>query len=97
MPDLPNLPPAPDKTPPKRSGPTLWDTMWRTGWWVPLVVLFVLAWHEMSSSVTKTIDYSQFEQYLAKGEVDECKIDDTEITGRITLKQSSAEGTPGRG
>ena len=68
--------------------------MRRTGWWyIPLVLLILWGWHEMSSSMTKTIDYSQFEHYLAKGEVADCKIDDTEITGHITVKQPPPEGT----
>ena len=93
MPDLPDLPPKPDKTPPKRSGSTFWDAMRRTGWWyIPLVLLILWGWHEMSSSMTKTIDYSQFEDYLAKGEVADCKIDDTDITGHITVKQPPPEG-----
>ena len=32
----------------------------------------------------EAIDDSQIEDYLAKGEMTECKIDDTDITGRIT-------------
>ncbi len=67
--------------------------MRRTGWWyIPLVLLILWGWHEMSSSMTKTIDYSQFEDYLAKGEVADCKIDDTDITGHITVKHPPPEG-----
>jgi cell division protease FtsH len=67
--------------------------MRRMGWWnIPLVVLLLLGWREMSSSLVKTIDYSEFQEHLAKGEVDECKIDDSDITGRITLKQPPPEG-----
>jgi cell division protease FtsH len=40
--------------------------------------------HQMS---VKTIPYSQFKQYLAAGEVVECEVKESEITGRVVPKE----------
>jgi cell division protease FtsH len=61
---------------------------WRLAWlYIPLMLLILWIWqdqlHQMSIS---TIPYSQFKRHLAEGEISECRIEDTEITGRIVPK-----------
>ena len=99
MPDLPKPPPGPDKTPPKPDGSTFWDYFRRMGWYPPLLLLIVILWMWQSTlpaMLTKTIDYSVFEDYLAKGEVDECKIEDVDIVGKITPKPPAKETAPAK-
>ena len=93
MPDLPNPPPGPDNTPRKPSGPTFWDSFRRVGWlYIPIIIFILWMWRDMfSSMLTKTIDYSVFKEHLVRGEVDECKISDTEILGHITPKEPAKE------
>ena len=77
--------PKPRKTPGKPPQGPNWRSVW---WYIPLTFLALWAWqdafHEMS---VKTIPYSQFKQYLAAGQVADCKIEETEITGQIVPKQ----------
>ncbi len=86
----PKMPFGPRKnleTPP--AGPN-WSMVW---WYLPLMLLLLWVWqdqlHEMS---VKSIPYSEFEQDLARGEVTECQVQETEITGKIMPKP--AEGEP---
>ena len=69
-----------------------WQSMW---WYIPVMLLLLWVWqdqlHQMS---VKTIPYSQFKQYLAAGEVAECKVEDLEITGRIVPKRASVRRRP---
>ena len=70
------------------------------GWWyLPLLLLSLLIWQSLVPGMltTKTIDYSVFLDYLTRGEVDECKIEDTEIVGHITPKQPAKEKAPAKG
>ena len=50
------------------------------------LVMLMLLWiwqDQLHQLKVKTIPYSQFKQYLAAGEVAECKVEDLEISGRI--------------
>ena len=69
------------------------------GWWyLPLVLLILWIWQStVPSMLTKTIDYSVFKEYLARGEVVECKIEETDIVGHITPKTPAPAATPAKG
>jgi cell division protease FtsH len=66
---------------------------WRFAWWyLPLMLLMLWLWQDLASQMSvKTIPYSQFKQYLAKKEVSECEVRETEIFGRVVPKPSAAE------
>jgi cell division protease FtsH len=73
--------------------PPNWQSIW---WYIPLLLLMLWIWQDMLYQVAvKTIPYSQFKQYLAAGEVKECEIKDTEITGQIVPKSSPPPKSPG--
>ncbi len=93
-----NLPPDPKRTPKPPSGPRKNLTPpkaseWRTIWWyLPLMLLMLWIWQDQLHQMSiKTIAYSQFKTYLAEGEVSECEIQDTEITGQIVPKPAAAQ------
>jgi len=87
----PKLPPGPRKnlqTPPV--GPD-WRVIW---WYIPLMLFILWFWQDqVRRMAVKTIPYSQFKQYLAEGEVAECDVQDTEITGRIVPKGARSEAS----
>lgn len=60
----------------------------RFAWWyIPLMLLFLWLWQDFAYLATvHTIPYSEFKDHLANGEVSECQIKETEITGKITPK-----------
>ncbi len=83
---------APKKSGP--SGPPPFPNLtpnWRLGVWHFLITLALLwIWQDAFHAVAvKTIPYSQFKQHLARGEVTECEIKESEIVGRITPKPES--------
>ncbi len=82
---MPEQPDAKKPTPPPRP-----PFSWRPLVGYVLVSLFLLwLWQDMySSSAIRTIPYSEFKEYLARGEVTKCDIQETEIDGEIA---------PGRG
>ncbi len=80
----PKQPPWPKRNPETPAGAPNWRFIW---WYIPLMLFLLWFWQDqMHQMSVKTIPYSQFKQYLADGEVAECKIEDTEITGRIVPK-----------
>jgi len=65
---------------------------WR--WWI-WYLIFMLAmlwlWQKAAHQVAfRTIDYSQFKNYLTQGEVVECSVGPSEITGKIQPKAAPA-------
>jgi cell division protease FtsH len=100
MPQLPNpvppnsAPPNPKKGP-DVSKPRAWGPM--IGY-IVLSLMILWVWQDMYSAATvRTIDYSEFKAALAKGEVTECNIQETDIVGHIvpkTAQEKSKENTP---
>jgi cell division protease FtsH len=82
-------PPTPQK---KTQGlPPQW-TSWI--WYVLLTLVMLWAWQDAAHRVTvRTIPYSQFKSYLEHGEVVECSVTKTEITGTIQPRASSTSQT----
>lgn len=81
----------PDKKTPKKapSVPPQWQTLL---WYLPFMLLLLWFWQDAwSNMVVKTIPYSQFKQYVARGEVTECLITENAIEGRIVPKKKSSE------
>ncbi len=69
---------------------------WR--WWI-WYLIFTLGmlwlWQEAAHQVVyRTIDYSDFKNYLAQGEVVECSVAQTEITGKIQPKPAPLAKQP---
>src|ERR1041385_3214253 len=63
---------------------------WRFSLW-PFVIAFLLLWlwqTAMNHFMVETIPYSDFKNYLARSEVVECSVKETEITGKIQPKTS---------
>jgi cell division protease FtsH len=96
MPVLPELPKKPSDSPPKPDDSPR-PPIWRFPWWyivLILVILWVWVWQEvLTLGPVKTITYSEFKSYLARDEVQDCKIQDTEITGHVALKSTTPEKT----
>src|SRR6202041_970587 len=71
------------------------EPQWRLWIWYFLVTLLVLwVWQEMGNQVGhRTIPYSEFKAYLAKGEVAEAVVKQNEIDGRIVPKPESETKT----
>src|ERR1700730_15648640 len=67
------------------------EPQWRLWIWYFLVTLLVLwVWQELANQVEyRTIPYSEFRAYLAKGEVAEALVKQNEIDGRIVPKPES--------
>ena len=64
--------------------PTQWST-WI--WFVIMTLTMVWFWQEGPRQVgTRTIPYSQFKAYVRNGEVTDCSVQQTEITGNIQPK-----------
>ncbi len=77
---MPEQPDPKKPTPPPRP-----PFSWRPLVGYVLVSLFLLwLWQDMySSSAVQTIPYSEFKEYVAKGKVTKCDIQETEIVGEI--------------
>lgn len=64
------------------------------GWWIWYLLLtlgMLWLWQDAAHrAVYRTIDYSQFKRDLAQGEVIECRVAQTEITGKIQPKAATA-------
>src|ERR1700732_5254338 len=71
------------------------EPQWRLWIWYFLVTLLVLwVWQELGNQVEhRTIPYSEFKAYLAKGEVAEAVVKQNEIDGRIVPKPESETNT----
>ena len=71
------------------------EPQWRLWIWYFLVTLLVLwVWQELGNQVEyRTIPYSEFKAYLAKGEVAEALVKQNEIDGRIVPKPESETKT----
>ncbi len=77
------------KKPPEMRSPTAWAPI--VGY-VVVSLLMLAIWQDMYGSASvRTIEYSVFKSYLAKGEVEECSIQDTEIDGRIVPRPASPQ------
>ena len=101
MPQPPN-PTPPDPVPPNAKPPNQKKTsdMRSPRAWGPIIGYVVLSllmlwvWQDMYSSATvRTIDYSEFKTFLAKAEVTECGIQETEIVGHIVPKVTNEKST----
>ena len=78
------------KTPPAGSGglPPIWRGLL---WYIPVLLLLLWFWQDLFSSMrVQTIPYSQFKQYLARGEVKDCDVEQDEILGTIVPKEPNA-------
>jgi cell division protease FtsH len=74
------------------------EPQWRLWIWYFLLTLLVLwAWQELGNQVEyRTIPYSEFKGYLAKGAVAEALVKQNEIDGRIVPKpEQEAKNKPG--
>src|SRR5580704_17850791 len=71
------------------------EPQWRLWIWYFLVTLLVLwVWQELGNQVEhRTIPYSEFKAYLAKGEVAEAVVKQNDIDGRIVPKPESETKT----
>jgi cell division protease FtsH len=85
--------PGPSKPKPEDSPRTPFN--WRFLWWyLPLVFLVLWIWQNLIYQATiQTIPYSEFKQYLARGEVSQVEVRETELLGQIVPK-SAPSGTP---
>ena len=64
-------------------------------WYVLITVFFLWMWQGVFNSMSvRTIPYSTFKEYVAKGEVAECHIAQDEITGRIVPKTEAPASHP---
>ncbi len=82
MPDTPTDPkldpkqaqkitPGPRKNLEKPPTASNWQFVW---WYIPVMLLMLWLWQDQLNQISvKTIPYSQFKQYLAAGEVAECR------------------------
>ena len=63
-------------------------------WYVLLTLAMLWAWQDAAHQVSvRTISYSQFKSYLEHGEVVECSVMKTEITGKIQPHTGSSSQT----
>ncbi len=73
---------------PGRPPPPNWSILL---WYIPLALMLLWLWQdELHQMAVETLPYSQFKRYLAEGEVSECEVQETEITGRIVPKAANA-------
>jgi cell division protease FtsH len=87
------MPPSPTNPQKKTAGglPPQWSA-WI--WYVLLTLAMLWAWQDAAHRVTvRTIPYSQFKSYLEHGEVVECSVMKTEITGKIQPHASASPQT----
>ena len=61
-------------------------------WYIPALIFLLWLWQDvLTRGAVETISYSQFKQYLARGEVASAEIHDTDIVGVIRPKPSTAK------
>ncbi len=79
--------PAPSPTPGKKSvgvPPSPWQTLRPLIWYlILLLVVMLLARQFTQRAAYRTIPYSEFKEYVQRGEVVECSVKQTEIEGKI--------------
>jgi cell division protease FtsH len=81
-----NPPPGKPNGPPRR--PWWLAFPW---WYIPLVLMVLWVWQDVLSNVpVQTIPYSEFKHYLARGEVGDVVIHDSEIVGQIVAAAATA-------
>src|SRR5438046_7292551 len=72
------------KQPPKKGLGKLQPEWKLPIWYLGLILVLLWLWQDTFVQFTvHTILYSDFKQYLSRGEVKECAVRETEITGRI--------------
>src|SRR6266540_1746021 len=76
------------KKPPPKKGLGKVQPEWKFPlWYIGLMLLLLWLWQDTFTQFTvQTIPYSEFKVHLARGEVTECAVRETEITGRIVPK-----------
>src|SRR5438477_12189123 len=70
---------------------------WNFSFW-PFVIAFLLLWlwqAAMTQFLVRTIPYSEFKDHLARGEVIDCTVKETEILGNIRPKGGTNTTTGG--
>jgi cell division protease FtsH len=84
-------PKDPKRKPPTPGGGDL-PPVWRgLLWYIPVLLFLLWFWQYVFSSMSvETIPYSQFKQYLARGEVKDCDVEQDEIIGTIAPKGPAA-------
>ncbi|MDB6028960.1 MAG: ftsH1 [Verrucomicrobiales bacterium] len=61
-------------------------------WYIPFMILLLWMWQGAFSQIAvKTVPYSEFKEYLGRGEVTEAMIKEDEITGTIVSKIEPAK------
>src|SRR4051812_41295232 len=86
----------------KQEKPSLKDKLGRASpkwnfplWYIPFMILLVWMWQGAFSQMTvRTVPYSEFKEYLNRGEVTEVSIKQDEITGTIVSKIEPAKAEP---
>ena len=63
---------------------------WRNAlWYVAMMLILLWVWQDIFVQArVQTILYSDFKQYVARGEVVECDVKDTEVVGLIRPKSA---------
>lgn len=81
----------PLESPPSRKPPLDWrPEWWHLVWYLPLALVLLWLWQDMARmAVVQTIPYSEFKEYLARGEVVEVELQEDEILGRIVPKDQT--------
>ncbi len=76
--------------------PVMPTPQWSTWiWFILMTLLMVWFWQEGPRQVgTRTISYSQFKDYVKNGEVTDCSVEQTEITGTIQPKPAAKQTEP---
>jgi cell division protease FtsH len=86
----PETPPEP-RRPPPRSGWQRWQFLI---WYLLLALWLLFLWQtSFGRANVRQIPYSQFKEYLAKGEVSEASVGQNEIRGVIELKKGTTQPT----
>lgn len=82
---MPPLPSNPRSQPSRRADEPLRQSPWRSLLWnLPLALLLLWMWQDAFYHLTvHTIPYSEFREHVARGDVIECDVRETEIIGRI--------------
>jgi cell division protease FtsH len=86
---MPNAPEPPKK--PSANSPRTWRIPL---WYIILGILILAFWPQLFRQGVRTIPYSDFKAYLARGEVSECQIGQDEIVGKIKPKPGKIKGKP---
>lgn len=83
----------PDNEPKQQSPPVSWNI---SPWSLILILIVLWIWQDAVWNLTvKTIPYSELKEHIAREEVTEASIGETQIQGKITLKQQ--DGQPQHG